>query len=137
MKADPMPFHVLTAAFVHESNTFKKGETGLQAFRDGGLDVGQAAVDRFGDVNEELAGFLDIGKAEGWRVTHTVSAHATPGARVSKAAFDHIADLICVGARTHRDSLDGILLSLHGSMVPDFCEDGEGELLARDRKSVV
>ena len=136
MKADPMPFHVLTAAFVHESNTFKKGETGLQAFRDGGLDVGQAAVDRFGDVNEELAGFLDIGKAEGWRVTHTVSAHATPGARVSKAAFDHIADLICVGARTHRDSLDGILLSLHGSMVPDFCEDGEGELLARLRAIV-
>ena len=27
-----MPFHVLTAEFVHESNTFKKGETELQRF---------------------------------------------------------------------------------------------------------
>ena len=131
-----MPFHILTAAFVHESNTFKKGETGLQAFRDDVLDVGQVAVDRFCDVNEELAGFLDAGRAAGWRITHTVSAHATPGARVSQAAFDHIAGLICDAARAHRDTLDGILLSLHGAMVPTFCEDGEGELLSRLRAIV-
>ncbi|SEN85579.1 Microcystin degradation protein MlrC, contains DUF1485 domain [Gemmobacter aquatilis] len=131
-----MPFHVLTGAFVHESNTFKAGETSLQDFRNDVLDVGQVAVDRFGDVNEELAGFLDAGRAAGWRITHTVSAHATPGARVARAAFDHIAGLICDGARAQRDTLDGILLSLHGSMVPDFCEDGEGELLTRLRAIV-
>lgn len=131
-----MPFHVLTGAFVHESNTFKKGETTLQDFRDGVLDIGQAAIDRFGDVNEELAGFLDAGRAAGWRITHTVSAHATPGARVSREAFDHVAGLICDGARAHRDTLDGILLALHGSMVPGFCEDGEGELLGRLRAIV-
>jgi microcystin degradation protein MlrC len=131
-----MPFHVLTGAFVHESNTFKKGETTLQDFRDDVLDLGQAAIDRFGDVNEELAGFVDAGRAGGWRITHTVSAHATPGARVSREAFDHVAGLICDGARAHRDSLDGILLALHGSMVPSFCEDGEGELLDRLRAIV-
>ncbi|MEP9398192.1 M81 family metallopeptidase [Mesorhizobium sp. KR2-14] len=128
-----MPFHVLTAAFVHESNTFKKGETTLQDFREGVLDIGQAAVERFGDVNDELAGFLDAGREAGWRVTHAVSAHATPGARVSREAFDHIAGIICEAARTHRATLDGVALSLHGSMVPTFCEDGEGELLARLR----
>ena len=131
-----MSFHVLTAAFVHESNTFKKGETTLQDFRDGALDLGQEAVARFGDVNEELAGFLDTGRAAGWRITHTVSAHATPGARVAREAFDHIAGLICEGARQHRDTLDGILLSLHGAMVPVFCEDGEAELLTRLRAIV-
>ena len=81
-----MPFHVLTGAFVHESNTFKKGETTLQDFRDEVFDLGQAAIDRFGDVNVELAGFLDAGRVAGWRVTHTVSAHATPGATVARAA---------------------------------------------------
>lgn len=131
-----MSFHILTGAFVHESNTFKKGETGLQAFRDDVLDLGQVALDRFGDVNEELAGFLDAAKVSGWRITHTVSAHATPGARVSREAFDYIAGLICDGARAHRGTLDGILLSLHGSMVPTFCEDGEGELLSRLRAVV-
>lgn len=131
-----MPFHVLTGAFVHESNTFKKGETTLQSFRDDVLDVGQVAVDRFRDVNEELAGFLDVGAEAGWRISHTVSAHATPGARVSREAFEHIAGLICDGARAHRGTLDGVLLALHGSMVPSFCEDGEGELLARLRAIV-
>ena len=51
-------------------------------------------IDRFGDVNDELAGFLDAGRAAGWKVTHTVSAHATPGAVVSREAFDHIAGII-------------------------------------------
>ena len=128
-----MPFHVLTASFVHESNTFKKGETTLQDFRDDVLDIGQAAVDRFGDVNDELAGFLDTGREAGWRVTHAVSAHASPGARVSREAFEHVAGIICDAARIHRATLDGVALSLHGSMVPTFCEDGEGELLARLR----
>ncbi len=131
-----MPFHILTGSFVHESNTFKKGETTLQDFRNDVLDLGQVAVERFGDVNEELAGFLDIGRAAGWQITHTVSAHATPGARVAREAFDHIAGLICDSARQHRATLDGILLSLHGSMVPTFCEDGEGELLNRLRAVV-
>ncbi|MBL9063072.1 M81 family metallopeptidase [Tabrizicola sp.] len=131
-----MPFHVLTGSFVHESSTFKKGETTLQDFRDEVLDLGQTAIDRFGEVNDELAGFLDAGRAGGWRVTHTVSAHANPGAPVSRQAFDHIAGIICDAAREHRSTLDGILLSLHGSMVPTFCEDGEGELLRRLRAIV-
>jgi microcystin degradation protein MlrC len=131
-----MPFHVLTGSFVHESNTFKKGETTLQDFRDEVLDLGQVAIDRFGEVNDELAGFLDAGREAGWRITHTVSAHANPGARVSRAAFDHIAGIICDAAKEQRATLDGILLSLHGSMVPAFCEDGEGELLARLRAVV-
>ncbi len=131
-----MSFHVLTGAFVHESNTFKKGETTLQDFRNDVLDLGQTAIDRFQGVNEELAGFLDAGRAGGWRITHSVSAHATPGARVSREAFDHIAGIICDAAREHRATLDGILLALHGSMVPSFCEDGEGELLRRLRAIV-
>ena len=131
-----MPFHVLTGAFVHESNTFKKGETTLQDFRNDVLDLGQTAIDRFQDVNEELAGFLDAGRTGGWRITHSVSAHATPGARVSREAFDHIAGIICDAAQEHRATLDGILLALHGSMVPSFCEDGEGELLRRLRAIV-
>ena len=44
--------------------------------------------------------------------------------------------LIVDAARTHKEQLDGILLSLHGAMVTDFCQDGEGELLARLRSVV-
>lgn len=128
-----MTFRILTADFVHESNTFKKGATDLDTFRRETLDIGDAAVKRFGDVNAEIAGFFDVGREAGWSIRHVVSAHATPGARVSREAFDHIAGLICDAAREEGGGLDGILLCLHGSMVPDFCEDGEGELLSRLR----
>lgn len=131
-----MPFHVLTAEFIHESNTFKKGRTGLHAFQVDTLHEGQAAIDRRGEANTELAGFLDVARDEGWQVTHTISAHATPGACVSREAYDHIAGIICRGVEAARGRIDGILLGLHGSMVPDFCDDGEGELLGRIRAIV-
>jgi microcystin degradation protein MlrC len=131
-----MTFRILTADFVHESNTFKKGATDLETFRRETLDIGDVAVKRFGDVNTEIAGFFDVGREAGWSIRHVVSAHATPGARVSREAFDHIAGLICDAAQEEGDALDGILLGLHGSMVPDFCEDGEGELLSRLRAIV-
>lgn len=50
--------------------------------------------------------------------------------------FDHLAGIIVEAARVHRDTLDGILLSLHGVHGPSFCEDGEGELLRRLREVV-
>lgn len=131
-----MSFRVLTAEFVHESNTFKKGRTELAAFQADSLDLGEDAIRRFGDVNAEIAGFLDAGREAGWDIRHVVSAHATPGARVSRAAFDHIAGLICEASREEAGKIDGILLGLHGAMVPDFCEDGEGELLSRLRAIV-
>jgi len=39
-------------------------------------------------------------------------------------------------ARAHRHTIHGIALGLHGAMVTTFCEDGEGELLARLRAVV-
>ncbi len=131
-----MTFRVLTAEFIHESNTFKKGATDLRAFEVNILKEGDAAIAELGDANTEIAGFLDAGRAAGWDVTHVVSAHATPGAPVSRAAFDHIAGLIVDAARREKATLDGILLGLHGSMVTDFSDDGEGELLARLRAVV-
>lgn len=128
-----MTFHVLTAEFIHESNTFKKGKTGLHAFAVDTLHEGDAGISRRGDVNAELAGFLDVAKAEGWQITHAISAHATPGACVAREAFDHIAGRICAAAEAHKATLTGVALGLHGSMVPEFCDDGEGELLRRLR----
>jgi microcystin degradation protein MlrC len=131
-----MSKRVLTAEFQHESNTFKKGTTTLADFRAEAYAEGDAAIAAFGNANTELAGFLDASREAGWTMRHVLSAHAGPGARVARATFDHIAGKICDAARAGKDSLDGILLGLHGAMVPDFCEDGEGELLARLRAIV-
>lgn len=124
---------VLTAEFAHESNTFKKGFTTLDDFRTETYFLGDAAIAERGDANTELAGFLDAGREAGWKITHSISAHAGPGARVAASAFDHIAGIICEAVKAKFGQIDGILLSLHGAMVTETSEDGEGELLSRIR----
>ena len=127
---------ILTAEFSHESNTFSVRKTGIAAFVERGYFVGEDAVRARGDANTPLAGFRDVGAAKGWRMIHAISATAQPGGPVTAEAFDRLASEIVEVARRHRDELDGILLGLHGAMVTEASEDGEGELLERVRAVV-
>lgn len=126
-------FNVLTAEFLQETNTFSKLHTGINGFAERGLLYGEDAVLARKDNNTELGGFLEAGRAYGWNVTHVISANAQPGGPVIRETFDTLTAHIIAAAQTHAGALDGILLGLHGAMVPDFCDDGEGELLKRLR----
>ena len=127
-----MHYKVLTAEVAHETNTFSRIATDEQAFRNGYFLVGDDAIAARGNHNTELAGFLDIAKKYSWRLDHILSANAGPSGKVTTAAFDWLVDPIVAAAKSC--NYDGILLGLHGAMVADFCEDGEGELLQRLRK---
>jgi microcystin degradation protein MlrC len=129
-----MAFRVLTAEVSHETNTFSCHKTDEQAFRDRYVLFGAEAIAERGEVNTELAGFLDVSRAHGWRHDHVLSAAAGPSGRVTRAAFDWLCDPVIAAVR--RGGYDGILLGLHGAMVTDFCEDGEGEFLRRIRAVV-
>ncbi|MEX1663432.1 M81 family metallopeptidase [Thioclava sp. 15-R06ZXC-3] len=129
-----MAYSVLSAEIVHETNTFSIVPTDLAAFRRHYLLTGAEAVSVRGDHNTELAGFLDVARADGWALTHVLSAAAGPGGRVTRAAFDELVNPLVAAARAAKH--DGILLALHGAMVTDYCEDGEGEILSRLRKVV-
>lgn len=131
-----MTFTVLTAEFKHESNTFSRFRTDLPQFRVDTLLHGDEAIRARRHANTELAGFMDVAEPAGWDVVHAISAHAVPGGQVTRAAYDHIADAILAAARANRDRLDGVLLGLHGAMVPEFCDDGEGRLLGLLREEL-
>jgi microcystin degradation protein MlrC len=130
----PVAFKVLTAEIYHETNTFSRHATDEQAFRDRYFLPGPQAIEQRGNANTELAGFLDVARAHGWRVEHVLSSAAGPSGLVTRAAFDWLSDPLVAAAT--RENFDGILLGLHGAMVTDFCEDGEGELLRRLRAAV-
>ena len=127
-------FRVLSAEFAHETNTFSIVPTGFDSFvaQDCFLDAASAIAAR-GDSNTELAGFLDAARTHDWQLQHVLSAIAQPAGRVTRDAFERLAGPIVAAAKAQLDDLHGILLGLHGAMVTDFCEDGEGELLARLR----
>lgn len=129
-----MSFKVLTAEFQHETNTFNRRPTDIQAFRDRFVLFGDEAIAKRGSVNTEIAGFPDGGRAHDWQIEHVISAAAGPSGKVTREAFDLFASPVVAAAKGK--NFDGILLGLHGAMVTDFCEDGEGELLARLRQAV-
>ena len=114
-----MTFRILTAEFVHETNTFSRVKTGKQAFRDLFVRLGEEAIAARREANTELAGFLDAGLAHGWEIEHVLSAAAGPSGTVKLAAFEWLSDPIV--AVIERGRFDGILLALHGAMVLDFC----------------
>ncbi len=126
-----MTFRVLTAEFSHETNTFSRLLTGKQAFKDRFVRLGDEAIAQRREANTELAGFLDAGQAHGWQIEHVLSAAAGPSGKVMRAAFEWLCDPIV--AAVEQGGFDGILLALHGAMVLDFCDDGDGEILRRVR----
>ncbi len=129
-----MVFNVLTAEFLHETNTFSLRKTDLSAFEAYTFLTGNDQLHTFEGTNTGVAGCLECARKFGWNMQHAVTADAGPSGLVTTGAFDTIANLILDAARTRLP--DGVLLSLHGAMVPEFCEDGEGELLQRLRDIV-
>ena len=128
-----MTFKVLSAEISHETNTFNVHPTTLKSFQDRFLLSAEEAVAVRGDQNTELAGLLDVARDHGWAVTHTISAAAGPGGKVTRDAFEALLAPLLAAAH---GAWDGIFLMLHGAMVPEFCEDGEGEILRQLRAIV-
>ncbi|WP_300072115.1 M81 family metallopeptidase [uncultured Ruegeria sp.] len=127
-----MSFRVLTAEISHETNTFSIRPTDLTAFKNRYFLLGDAAIRERGEANTDLAGFLDVARDKGWGLTHAVSTSAPPGGLVTPGTFMALAAPVIALALAQ--PFDGILLSLHGAMVIEGAEDGEGTFLARLRE---
>jgi len=125
----------IIGGFSHETNTFSTVSTDLEAFRAQTYLVGDEVGRELAGTQTPIGGFLDVVGERGDEVVPTVAAHATPSGRVTREAFDEICGHILAGVRANRDA-DGILLSLHGAMVPEGLDDGEGEVLRRVRDVV-
>ena len=126
-----MTYQILSAEIAHETNTFSCLPTDRQAFRNRCYFGAADALRYRGNANTELAGFVDAANDYGWQLDHTHSAAAGPSGKVTRDAFDWLCDPL-VDALNNK-KYDGIILGLHGAMVTDDHDDGEGEILARLR----
>ncbi|HTZ36659.1 MAG TPA: M81 family metallopeptidase [Stellaceae bacterium] len=127
---------LLLAMMKHETNTFSPVPTPLARFGYGpGPLYDEAAIAAFRGTGSGLGAYLDIAQRENAEVVLPIAASAPPSRPVDDAAFEHIADRICgaVAEGKTAGGFDGIMLDLHGAMVTESFEDGEGELLRRIR----
>ena len=130
---------VAVAALQHETNTFAPTKADLQAFVHGGgwpaLTFGEPVLDAVAGANIPLRGAVDALHAARHRLVPLVCAAASPSAHVTDDAFEHIAGGLIERLRAAMP-LDGVYLDLHGAMVTETHDDGEGELLRRVREVV-
>ena len=125
----------MVASFMHESTTFSETRTDLETFRET-EEYGEDVVDAHRGTNSELGGVITAAEAADAELLPAVSTAATPGGLVTEEAFEHYADEITDVARANADDIDAVVLALHGAMVPEGADDGEGLLVQAVRKVV-
>jgi len=129
---------IAIGGFQHETNTFAPSKATYEHFvRDGGwpgLRRGGEILDTMVARNLPIAGFIEQMKRSRHRLVPTAWAACEPSAHVTEDAFERIVAMIVDGIRDARP--DAVYLDLHGAMVAEHVDDGEGELLARVRRTV-
>ena len=130
---------IAVGGFQHETNTFAPTRADYAAFESGGgwppLCFGDAIAPRLEGANIPAAGALNALHAAGHATVGLAWGAASPSAQVTRDAYERIAGEI-VGRLAQTGPVDGVYLDLHGAMVAEHVDDGEGELLARVRDVV-
>nr|WP_161788717.1 MULTISPECIES: M81 family metallopeptidase [unclassified Burkholderia] len=129
--------NILIAGFQHETNTFAPTRASYQSFvRGEGFPPLARGADVLSlrDVNVPVGGFIRAAQANGHALLPVIWAGACPSAHVTADAFERIGGEIV--AAVEAGGFDAIYLDLHGAMVTEQHDDGEGEILARVRRIV-
>jgi microcystin degradation protein MlrC len=123
---------VLTARFMHETNTFSRVPTDMAAFRRRDFHLENEIPAAFRGTRSAFGATFEAADKFGWTLVHPVSANPNPSGTVTDDAFEEVTGMI-IGAVDAKGPIDGTLLHLHGAMVSNSHEDAEGEFLARLR----
>jgi microcystin degradation protein MlrC len=130
---------IAVGGFLHETNTFAPTRATYADFVHGGgwpsMALGGDVLKTMRNINVGLAGFVEAAEARGWELVPTISAAASPSAHVTEEAYERIAKVMVEGIAA-AGPLDAVYLDLHGAMVAEHLDDGEGEILARVRKVI-
>lgn len=123
----------------HETNTFATIRADYDAFLNAdewpAMQCGEGLVAGVRDVHLPIAGAIQAIEEAGHEIAPLLWCSATPSSYVTEHAFESIAEALLERLEQVMP-VDGIYLDLHGAMVAEHREDGEGELLSRIRSLV-
>ena len=119
---------VFIAMLSHETNTVSTIATDRRQFETRELRYGGEVLEVYRGTATCLGGMIEGAAARGLTLLPSLAAAASPAGRVSTEFYESAKARICDDLRV-AGRLDGVLLDLHGAMVPETVDDGEGDLL--------
>ncbi len=130
---------IAIGGFQHETNTFAPSRADYAAFEDGGgwpgVQFGAAIFAAVRGANIPAEGAIQALRAMGHTLAGSAWGAASPSAHVTDDAFERITQALVANLESALP-LDGVYLDLHGAMVTESHDDGEGEILRRVRERV-
>ena len=132
--------------FQHETNTFAPQRATWDDFARAdawpGFVRGPELIEAVRGYNIPIAGAVERLHALGHEIVPLCWCSAPPSSYVERDAYERVAGAILEDLAAQRaetaagGGIDGIYLDLHGAMVAEHHDDGEGELLRRIRALV-
>jgi microcystin degradation protein MlrC len=123
------------AMMSHETNTFSNVRTDRAQFEARDLRYGGEIVETFRGTGTCLGGMIEAAERLGATLVPSVAAAASPAGKVTRDIYAHVKERLLADLRA-AGRLDGVLLDLHGAMVPEGVDDGEGDLISAVRAAV-
>lgn len=127
-------FRVLVGTINHETNTFSPFKTSVENFKSRSFTEGEETMRTCRGTQASIGAFIDVVEACGHEAVPTIRASAMPSGIIYADCVKELKDRLL--APLKETKVDGILLELHGAMVTDLDEDGDGYLLENLRKAV-
>jgi microcystin degradation protein MlrC len=130
---------IVTGGISHETSTFAPTPTTLREFETGlGLFRGPAVVERFRGTNNCTGGFIAAAEQYSFGLAPLLWTFAYPGGLIPRADYETLKSefLDRLDQARTEGPVDGVLLDLHGAMVVEGIDDGDGDLLESVRRAV-
>ncbi|MGO4391175.1 M81 family metallopeptidase [Variovorax sp. M-6] len=122
---------ILVGQVFQEAHGFTPLRTGLDSFV---IETGEAVIQNNADADSVLGGIIRIGFQQDWNLVPTIAARASPGGKVTDAAYAFIKERILEVARSGH--FDAIALCLHGCIQTESLDSAEADLLKSLREIV-
>ncbi len=127
---------IATGGISHETSTFARTPTTRRDFETGlGLFRGPAVVEKFRGTNNCTGGFIAAAQRHGFELVPLLWTFAYPGGLIPREDYDSLKAEFLDRLRG-AGPVDGVLLDLHGAMVVEGIDDGDGDFIAAVRQVV-
>lgn len=129
---------IAIGGILHETSTYVKTRTTLHDFEhDRGIIRGLDMIERFRGTNVCTGGFIEGGEKYGFEAVPLLRASAFPGGLIVREDYDSIKNEMIERLRkaeAESGPVDGVLFDLHGAMVVEGIDDGDGDVIAAIRE---